>query len=153
MLYAAAVRAGDDLEEMAIGVFEVNPAAAVVAVDFPGAVLAGVGRVLQPSLADAAEDLIEVDFTQQEGVVLARDLAVGRVEVEGGAVAELDDQERPEANGRRQANCWKVPFAKGAYRPRADARQTMIEFPVFGEGWGGKMAPEGDTIVLPRLTE
>jgi hypothetical protein len=66
-----------------IGIFEVNAAAPVIAVDFAGAVLAGVGPVLEPSLADAAEDPIEIVFTQKEGVMLGRDLIVGVVEVEG----------------------------------------------------------------------
>ena len=62
-LSAAAVRAGDDLEEVTVGIFEVNAAAAVIAVDFASAVLAGVGPVLQASLADAAEDRVEIVFT------------------------------------------------------------------------------------------
>lgn len=58
----AAVRPGDDLKEMTVGVLEVHPAAAVVAVDFVGSVLARVGPVLEPSPADAGEDLVEVVF-------------------------------------------------------------------------------------------
>ncbi len=59
---AAAVRPGDDLKEMTVGVLEVHPAAAVVAVDLIGAVLARVGPVLEPSPADAGEDSVEVVF-------------------------------------------------------------------------------------------
>jgi hypothetical protein len=64
---------------MTIGVFEVHPAAAVVAVVLAWLVLTGVGPVFESSLADAAEDLVKVVFTDQEGVVLRRDLAINLV--------------------------------------------------------------------------
>ena len=62
----------------------------------PGSAARRVGPVLEPALADAAEDGVEVVFADQERIVLRGDLAVGLVEVERDAVVELDDEERPE---------------------------------------------------------
>jgi len=67
---------------MSVGVFEVHAAATVAAVDFGNAVAARVGPVLEPSFAEAVEDLIEVVFADQEGVVLRGNLAVTLVEIE-----------------------------------------------------------------------
>ena len=79
---------------MTIGVFEIHPAAAVVAVDLARLALARVGPVFEPSLANAAEDLVEFFFTNQESVVPRRDLAINLVELEGNAVAEFNDEEQ-----------------------------------------------------------
>ena len=62
VLTATAVRAGDDLKQMTVGVFEVRPAAAVVGVDPAGAALAGVGPVFEALFADALEGLVELVF-------------------------------------------------------------------------------------------
>jgi hypothetical protein len=61
-LPAASVRPSNDFEQMSVEVFEVHAAAAVAAVDFGNAVPARVGPVLEPSFADAVEDLVEVVF-------------------------------------------------------------------------------------------
>lgn len=88
---------------MAVGVLEIDAAAAVVATDFAGAFPVGIGPVLEPSIADAAEDLVEVVFADQEGVVLRRYVAVVIVEVDGNVVVERDDEHRAERRGARQA--------------------------------------------------
>jgi len=54
-LAAAAVGPGDDLQQVAVGVFEVHAAAAVAVVDRPALGLAGIGPVGQLLVADAAE--------------------------------------------------------------------------------------------------
>jgi hypothetical protein len=88
---------------VAVGVFEVHAAAPVSAVDLSRPAPVRVGPVLEASIADASEDLVEVALADQEGVVLGRNLAIDLVEVERDAVVDLDDEERPEARGRRAA--------------------------------------------------
>jgi hypothetical protein len=61
---------------MTIGVLEIHPAATVVPVDFAGAVLARVSPILDSPSADASEDLIEVVFAYQEGIVLGGNCSV-----------------------------------------------------------------------------
>ena len=102
-LLAAAVGAGEDLEEVAVGVLEIDASAAVVPADFAGAFSVWIGPVLEPSIADAAEDLVEVVFADQKGIVLGRDLAVVIVEVNGNIVVERDDEHRAERLGARQS--------------------------------------------------
>ena len=80
-----------------------DAAAAVVAVDFSGPDLAGVGPVTEPALADPRKDRIEVFLADEEGVVLGGNLAVGLVEVERDAVAEVDNEERPESGSSSNA--------------------------------------------------
>src|SRR5215211_3272232 len=72
---AAAVRTGDDLEEVPVGVVEVHPAPAVVAVDPPGLRLPGVGPVVDAALEHPAEDGVELLLAHEERVVLCHDVA------------------------------------------------------------------------------
>lgn len=88
---------------MAIRVFEIHATASVVAIDFASAMLTGLGPVLKPSLANAAENLVEFAFANQERVVLRGDGIDGIVEVKRGSVAEFDHEEWPEAGRARQA--------------------------------------------------
>ena len=88
---------------MAVGIFEIDAAAAVVPADLAGAFSVGIGPVLESSLADAGEDLVELFFANQEGVMLGGNLAVVIIEVDGHVVAERDDEHRPERRGARQA--------------------------------------------------
>src|SRR5262249_22686306 len=91
---AAAVRASDHLEEVAVRILEVHAAAAVVAIDLAGPALHRVGPVLEAALSDAAVHVVEVVFADQERVVLVCDLAVRVVEVERHVVVDVDDVER-----------------------------------------------------------
>jgi len=65
---------------MAVGVFEIDAAAAVVAADLAGAFSVRIGPVLESSLADAGEDLVVLFFANKEGVMLGGNLAVVIVE-------------------------------------------------------------------------
>jgi len=87
---------------MAVGILEIYPAAAVVPVDFTSTVLARVGPILEPSTTDAGEDLVEVVFAYEKGIVLRGNLAVVFVEVERDTVVELDDEHRSEPGGAWQ---------------------------------------------------
>ena len=88
---------------MAVGVLEVYAAAAVVPADLAGAFSVWIGPVLESSITDAGEDLVELFFADQEGVVLGGNLAVVIVEVDRNIVVERDDEHRPERRGIRQA--------------------------------------------------
>ena len=81
-LPAAPIRSSNDLKEMTVGILEIHSAATVVPVDFSSAVLARVRPILQPSIADAGQDLIEVVFAYQEGIMLGGNVAIVLVEVE-----------------------------------------------------------------------
>src|SRR5580693_2776614 len=100
---AAAVRASDDLQDVAAGVLPVHAPAAVVGVELVRPALAGVGPVRQPTVPDPAEDLVEIGFRNEERVVLRTDRTVVIGEVQGDAVAGVYGQERPERLGVVQA--------------------------------------------------
>src|SRR3546814_9110408 len=72
-----------------------------IAVDLLRLLLAGIGPVVQAARSDAGKDRIELLVADQKGVVLQRDLPIALVEVERGAIVELDHQEGPEADRRR----------------------------------------------------
>src|SRR5205807_1539008 len=96
------VRAGDDLEQVAVGVSEVHAATTVVVVDLARSAERRVGPVVEPPLGDPTEDLVELVLADQERVVLRRDLALDVVVVERHLVADLDDAKGPEARRRLQ---------------------------------------------------
>src|SRR2546423_9836787 len=87
---AAAVGAGEELEQVAVGVLEVDAAAAVPAIDHAGLAPAGVGPVRQVLLADPAEGGVELLLPNQERVVLGGYLAAGLGQVPGHAVVGLE---------------------------------------------------------------
>src|SRR6266568_2977039 len=66
-LAAAAVRAGDDLQPVTVGVVEVQAAAAVVVVDRPGPAFAGIRPVRQPPVPDAAEGGVDHEKMPEPG--------------------------------------------------------------------------------------
>ena len=88
---------------MAVGVFEIDAAATVVPADLAGAFSVWIGAVLESLITDAGEDLVELFFADQEGVVLGGNLAVVFVEVDGHVVVERDDEHRSEGSGAWQA--------------------------------------------------
>jgi hypothetical protein len=51
---------------MAVGVLEIDAAAAVVPADFAGAFSVWIGPVLKASVTDAGEDLVELFFADQK---------------------------------------------------------------------------------------
>src|SRR3954452_18266414 len=90
---AGPVGAGDDLEQMAVRVLEIEAAAAVVPVDLAGPGLRRIRPVSQALRADAPISGVEFRLTDQEGIMLARDLAFPLVEIEGHMIVELDHEE------------------------------------------------------------
>src|SRR5688572_24457266 len=76
-LATAAVWTRDDLEHVPRRVFEVDAAAAVVAVDLALLLERRVGPPVEAALLHPAEDLVELRLAHQERVVLDLDLLVG----------------------------------------------------------------------------
>src|SRR5690349_2509587 len=102
-LATAAVGAGDDLEQVAVGVLEVQAAAPVPVVDLAAPAPAGIRPVGQVPFADPAERGVKLLLADQEGVMLRGDLPAGLAEVQRDAVIGLHDEEVPEPGGGRQA--------------------------------------------------
>src|SRR5215218_5887270 len=73
-----AVRPGDDLEEVPVGVEPVHAPATVVGVDLTRVALEGIGPVIEAAGPDAGEDLVELLLGHQERVVPRMDLLVVR---------------------------------------------------------------------------
>jgi hypothetical protein len=67
---------GDDLKEVTVQILEIDTAPAVMVTDLALLCLPGVGPVGKLPFADPAEDLVELRFADQEGVVLLGDLTV-----------------------------------------------------------------------------
>src|SRR5215470_15137053 len=102
-LGTAAVGAGEQLEQVAVGVLEVDAAAAVPGVDHAGLAAPGIGPVRQVLLANPAERGVELLLPDEKGVVLGGYRAAGLGEVQGHAVVGLDHEEVAEPGGRGQA--------------------------------------------------
>ena len=107
---------------MAVGVLEIDAAAAVVPADFAGVFPVGIGPVLETSITDAGEDLVELFFADQEGVVLGGNLAVVFVEVDGYVVVERDDEHRSEGSGAREAEDFSEKGCRLLLVPAPDDR-------------------------------
>jgi hypothetical protein len=98
----ASVWARDHFQIVAIGVWKIDPASAVVMIDLAGAAMPRVGPVLETLLPDAAEDGIEISLGNQESVVLWLDRSLGDREIERHSVVEFDHLEGTEPDWRRQ---------------------------------------------------
>src|SRR6185312_12608198 len=88
-----AVGLGDQLEQVAVGILEIDAAAAPVMVDLAGPFLVRAGPVGQAGLLDAPEGGIELGIVDQEGVVRSAHVLRGD-EVQGDAVTGLYRPER-----------------------------------------------------------
>ena len=100
---------------MAIGVIEIDAAAAVVSVDLAGALLERIGPVRQATCANAPEDAVEIFLVDQESVVLGNYIRVAYVdEIQRGAVLELNHQK-----GTKGTRRW---------RPRISVRKAAEAF-------------------------
>src|SRR5690606_11382578 len=123
----AAVRAGDDLEEVPVVAQEVHAAPAVVAVELARLALPGVGPVLHAALDDPPVDLVELRLADQERVVLSGDLVARRGEVEPDAVGGVDLPEVPETARRGQAEQLGEPVRRGVRVAGGDDRVVELD--------------------------
>src|SRR6267143_6094103 len=87
-----AVGLGDQLEEVAVGVVEIDAAAAVEVIDLARPLAAEIRVMRDAGGADAGEGGVELRFADEESVVLrAKTLRVGKIE--GDPVGRLDRHE------------------------------------------------------------
>ena len=102
MSATAAVRAGDDLQEMSAGILPVHPAASVAGVVFARPAFERVGPVRQAPFSDPTEDLVELRLADQKGIVLRIGCTVVVGEVERDLICRLDDHKRTKGRWVRQ---------------------------------------------------
>src|SRR5262245_2945002 len=74
---AAAVWTRDDLQQVAVRVIEVESAPIVPGVDLVAIFAAGICPIGKTPLTNPLEDLVELAFAHQKGIVLRRDLPLG----------------------------------------------------------------------------
>src|ERR1700757_2822621 len=103
VLPAGTVGPGDDLEVVAAGITEIDATAAVIVVDLARPTALRVGPVLHAAVANAAVYRVKVGLRDQECVVLRSHIIPAVDEIKACPVIKLDDQERAERLGGRQA--------------------------------------------------
>jgi hypothetical protein len=87
-----AVRTGDQFEEMAVRVVEIDAATPVEVVDLPGPFAAKIRVMRDARGADAGKCSVELGFADQKGVVLgAKVRCVGKIEGDPVAGAYRDE--------------------------------------------------------------
>src|SRR2546426_11204666 len=69
---AAAIGPRDDLEQMAIWIFEVDAASAVMVVNLACLGARRIGPILETPLSHPTKDLVELRFANQKGIMLRR---------------------------------------------------------------------------------
>src|SRR5690348_2699337 len=104
---AAAVGPRDRFEHMTVGIFEVDPAAAIPLVDLVPLTATGIGPIGQVPLPNAREDLVEFGLGHQKGVMLRNDLAIVasvlfNVHIIQRGITHRYDRKRPQPQRRRQ---------------------------------------------------
>src|SRR5262245_3027262 len=99
---AAPIGTGDDLHEVTIWIFEIDAPASIVMVDLLLFRLCGVGPIPQPAFAYSPEYLVELCFTDQEGVVLRGDLFPSVNKIDVCVIIGPNDLKRPPLDGPRQ---------------------------------------------------
>lgn len=99
---AAAVGSRDDLEQMPVRVLEVDPAPAIVMINFARFAARRIGPVRLPALANASEDLVKLAFADEERKVAGVDLVLPFHEIQTDAIRRRHDLERSKRDGRGQ---------------------------------------------------
>jgi ABC transporter DrrB family efflux protein len=146
---AAAVGAGEDLQQVPVGVFEVQAAAAVAVVDGLALGPARIGPVGQVPLPDAVVGGVELDLADQERVVLRGDRAGGLGEIEGDVVVRLDHQEVAEAGRRGQAEDLGQERRRAFLVPARDDGVVQLDaHAVFPVSW---RCISSTSLVRPRM--
>src|SRR5262249_60943744 len=85
----AAMRTGDDLESMTIGIVEVHTAPVVPGIGVTGILVHGVRPIINAALLDARKDLVELRLGNQERIMQPIEIIGFRVaEVECGVFAD-----------------------------------------------------------------
>jgi hypothetical protein len=91
-LWDRTIGPGDQLEQVPVGIVEIDAAAAIEMVDFARMLAAEIGVMLDAVGANTGEGGIEFLLADQEGIVLRAE-ALGVRKIEGNAVFGLDRYE------------------------------------------------------------
>src|SRR5215831_974054 len=78
---AAAVWTGDDLQQVAVRIIEIDPTPTIPGIDLVTLVAVGVRPIGKVPLTNPREDLIEFNLDYKKGIVLRRDLVLGVVDI------------------------------------------------------------------------
>src|SRR5215213_6749224 len=126
MSAAAAVRAGDDLEEMPAGILPIHPAASVIGVELARPAFEGVGPVRQAAFSDPTEDLVEFRLADQKGIVLRIGGTVVVGEVEPDVICRLNNHKRTKGRWVGQPEDLRQEGRRLLLVPESDNRVVQL---------------------------
>ncbi len=92
---AAAIRTGNDLQQMSVWIIEIEAPPVVPVIDRVGLSVKRVRPIGNPALAKAREDSVELILADQKGKVARGDIALGLDEIQG-RLAYLHDSKMRE---------------------------------------------------------
>src|SRR5262245_48078404 len=124
---AAPIGTGDDLHEVTVWIFEIDTPASIVMVDLLLFRLCGVGPISQPAFAYSPEYLVELCFTDQEGVVLRGDLFLSVNKIDVCVIIGPNDLKRPPLDGPRQTQYPREKSRRRAFVARRNDRVIELD--------------------------
>src|SRR5262249_50709718 len=127
---AAAIWAGNDFQQMAARVLEIDAASAVVMVDLPRLGPRRIGPMGEALFFHAGEDLVELRLAHQESVVLRPDLALLVHKIDVDPVCGRDDLERSPFFRCREAQHASKERRRSLAVTRPD--NSVVEFDTHG---------------------
>jgi len=134
---ATAVGARNNLEQMAVGVVEIESAPIIPSVDLIALTTAGVGPVRQAAITNSGEDLIELSLAHEKRIVLRDDLTVS-LHIVQRRIANLYRREGAEQNRRRKPQNFREEQRRRIFVARGNNR--VVEPDRHGLGsfdWNG----------------
>src|SRR5262249_17874059 len=90
----APVGAGENLQEVAIRILEIESPAAIVVIDFSSLCFRGIGPIGKPSLSNACKNFVELSLANEKSVVLLLYFPSGIHEINVGSIVSGDHLER-----------------------------------------------------------
>lgn len=79
---AAAIGARDDLEDVAVGIVEIDAAPIVPTVDLTGLLMKGIGPIIERACLNTGKNCVEVPLAHEEGKMARIDRLIGLDKVE-----------------------------------------------------------------------
>src|SRR5262245_63081714 len=124
---AAPIGTGDDLHEVTVWIFEIDTSASIVMVDLLPFRLCGVGPISQPAFAYSPEYLVELCFTDQEGVALRGDLFLSVNKIDVCLIIGPNNLKRSPLNRPRQTQYPREESRRRAIVERRNASVAATE--------------------------
>src|SRR5262245_15727014 len=100
---ATTVRACDNLEKVAVGIFEIEAAPTIIMIDLTRLALCGISPVGEGPFSDPIKNSVELCFADEKSIMLWGDFAVSIHEIDVSAVVCCNDLKRAPPPRRRQA--------------------------------------------------